>query len=131
MQTVNQARIETSSPNSRKPSGMDERVLPDLKATIKNADSESKQRARYRKQGIRREDPRRQSRGTLRSLWNVLSRNNELDRHAAAQAGVAEATSSSPAAGPSHLDSDLPVRLSACSHNDLRTINNRGHDTRP
>ena len=113
---MNQARIETSSPNSRRPSGLDERVLPDLKASIRNADSETKQRAKHRKQGIRREDPRRQSRGTLRSLWNVLSRNNEiLDRPSAFERQtVMEAADGSPAAatvGPSSLEPDLPVGL--------------------
>ena len=113
VQTVTQARIETSSPNSRKPTGLDERVLPDLKASIKNADSESKQRARYRKQGVRREvDPRRQSRGTLRSLWNVLSRNNELERNGGAQASAAEVGPSSLSSSPAFVDSDLPVSIS-------------------
>ena len=116
MQTVNQARIETSSPNSRRPSGMDERVLPDLKASIRNADSETKQRAKYRKQGMRREDPRRQSRGALRSLWNVLSRNNDiLDRPGGLERQeVLEAADGNPGAataGPSSLEPDLPVSL--------------------
>lgn len=97
---------------------MDERVLPDLKASIRNADSETKQRAKHRKQGIRREDPRRQSRGTLRSLWNVLSRNNEiLDRPTASERqSILEAVDGNPAAasvGPSSLEPDLPVGLSS------------------
>jgi len=53
LQTVNQARIENQSPNSKRPSGLDERVLPDLKANIKNADSESRQRAKFRKLAAR------------------------------------------------------------------------------
>jgi hypothetical protein len=106
LQTVNQARIENQSPNSKRPSGVDERVLPDLKANIKNSDSESKQRAKFRKVAARREDPRRQSRG-LRSLWNVLVRNNELERHGSADGPSAADLTSAP-----RLEPDLPVRAS-------------------
>jgi len=105
---VNQARIENQSPNSKRPSGLDERVLPDLKANIKNSDSESKQRAKFRKVAARREDPRRQSRG-LRSLWNVLVRNNELERHGSADH---PAPSAADLTSAPRLEPDMPVPAS-------------------
>ena len=61
---------------------LDERVLPDLKASIRNADAEAKARTRFRSPAApRHQDPRRQSRSNgLRNFWHTVWRNGEPAR---------------------------------------------------
>lgn len=80
MQTVNQSRQEYSSPqNQRRASGLDERVLPNLKASIRTADAEARQRAKYKAvAAARSKDLRRSSRSNgLRSFWQTVWRNGD------------------------------------------------------
>lgn len=82
LQTVNQSRQEYSSPNQKRPSGLDERVLPDLKASIRSADAEARQRAKYKSVAAARgADQQRSSRSNgLRSFWHTVWRNGEPGR---------------------------------------------------
>ena len=81
-QTVHACRLEYSSPSQRRPNVLDERVLPDLKASIRSADAEAKARTRFRSPvAPRHQDPRRQSRSNgLRNFWHTVWRNGEPAR---------------------------------------------------
>ncbi|KAL3132600.1 hypothetical protein ABBQ32_009129 [Trebouxia sp. C0010 RCD-2024] len=77
-QTVHQARIEQANGSGR--AGVEERVLPDHKASLLAKDAELQVDVRSAAVGGRRGDPRRQGArsgaGALRNLWQNMWRNN-------------------------------------------------------